>query len=480
MPEVKDKEPWAEDLLCKLWEDSLLNATYGLVHDLYRISQSKVNGPFAANMTYHGVATLMGALRGQKAFVGPMSGEQKRRIAEAKRIEFAALQQRVHDVEHAFKDFVGSKSGELMVAALDRMDALTANCKLYSAVCEEFCRAHVRIECIDSHLSVPKLVQAMKQDIGLKDICVLYLLHASDVPLPRAAHTRAAKDEQDDPASTPRMDRGNWQDLLGSAASLVVSSPSHSALLLIHSLRAPKKVPVPFYNLDFTKVVSTAGLNVDYEAHLAWEGSPQGRPPRRLTVAVRTDTPNAFNTDEGIMPYSRIITMPSPKGTEDYFKVQNVTTLRDTDVADTSNLSVPERQAILGASTFKGLFLKVLTSLPAAGDFNKELNSAPLKRRKVAKKEDSDGEESRPEVKDEDETEDQDQEMASAGSPGAAGRSGSLSGPGASTVASSPPKPAPASAGKTNMPLLVVSLGLSNGNVAVAAAETVVASDTRF
>ena len=70
--------------------------------------------------------------------------------------------------------------------------------------------------------------------------------------------------------------------------------------------------------------------------------------------------------------------------------------------------------------------------------------------------------------------------MASAGSPGAAGRSGSLSGPGASTVASSPPKPAPASAGKTNMPLLVVSLGLSNGNVAVAAAETVVASDTRF
>ena len=300
----------------------------------------------------------------------------------------------------------------------------------------------MRIECIDSHLSVPKLVQTMKQDIGLKDICVLYLFHASDVPLPRAAHTRAAKDEQDDPASTPRLDRGSrasWQELLGSAASLVVSSPSHSALRLIHSLRAPKKVPVPFYNLDFTKVVSTAGLNVDYEAHLAWEGSPKGRPPRRLTVAVRTDTPNAFNTDEGLTPYSRIITMPSPKGTEDYFKVQNVTTLRDTDVADTNNLSVPERQAILGASTFKGLFLKVLTSLPAAGDFNKELNSAPLKRRKVAKKEDSDGEESRPEVKDEDETEDQDQQMASAGSPGAAGRSSSLSGPGASTVASSLP-----------------------------------------
>ena len=69
--------------------------------------------------------------------------------------------------------------------------------------------------------------------------------------------------------------------------------------------------------------------------------------------------------------------MPSPKGTEDYFKVQNVTTLRDTDVADTNNLSVPERQAILGASTFKGLFLNVLTSLPAAGDFNTELNAAP-------------------------------------------------------------------------------------------------------
>ena len=85
VPEVKDKEPWAEDLLPKLWEENILNVTYGLVHDLYRISQSKVNGPFAANMTYHGVATLMGALRGQKAFVGPVSGEQKRRIAEAKR-----------------------------------------------------------------------------------------------------------------------------------------------------------------------------------------------------------------------------------------------------------------------------------------------------------------------------------------------------------------------------------------------------------
>ena len=95
-------------------------------------------------MTYRGVATLIAALRGQKAGAGPMSTEQKRRVAEVKRIEFSALQQQVRNVQQAFQDFVGARAAELMGAALDRMDALTANCELYTTVCVGFCKAHVR------------------------------------------------------------------------------------------------------------------------------------------------------------------------------------------------------------------------------------------------------------------------------------------------------------------------------------------------
>ena len=156
---------------------------------------------------------------------------------------------------------------------------------------------------------------------------------------------------------------------------MVVSASTHTALVLVHSLRAPKKVPVPHYNQEFTRTLTDARLNVDYEAHLAWEGNPRGRPPRRLTVAVCSDSSNAFNVDEGLMPYSRVITLPSPKAAEDYLRVQNVLSLRETDVADTNNLSVPERQAILGTATLKSFFLMVPNSLPNAADFNKELQA---------------------------------------------------------------------------------------------------------
>jgi hypothetical protein len=488
VPEVNDKEPWAATLLTRLWnEDTSLT----LVGDLYRISQSKVSGPFAQKMSYHGVATLMVALRGQRAASGPMCHEHRRRVGEAKRIEFLALQQRVHDVQRAFIDFVGVKCGELMEVALDRMDALTKNCELFSSVCEEFCHSRVRIECLDSHLSLPKLLQSMRKDVGETNLAVLYLFHVSDVPLPRGCSdkdSRAAKaiktDDADDEtagslvAGDPRAERGNkasWQALLGAAAAAVVNSASHSALLLVHSLRAPKGGAVPFYNQEFTKTLTNARLNVDYEAHVAWAaGSPKGRPPRRLTIAVCNDEANVW-VGEGLMPYSKILTLPCPKGTEDYLRVQNVLSLREMDAVDTNNLSVPDRQAILGTATYKSLFLNAKASLPTVADFNRDLQQATPgrgKRRRVTKREESADDEEMSNLKDEDV-----EDRGAASSPGVAGGAGSASGPGTGALPSStPPRATPNAVGKNTMPMLVVSLGLGNGNAAVAAVETAVAS----
>jgi hypothetical protein len=236
---------------------------------------------------------------------------------------------------------------------------------------------------------------------------------------------------------------------------------------------------VPFYNQEFAKTLSDARLNVDYEAHLAWEagGSAKGRPPRRLTVALCGDVPNVWAGD-GLMPYSRIITLPCPKSAEDYLKVQNVLSLREMDVADINNLSVPDRNAMLGAAAFKSLFLKAKAALPTAAEINKDLQmtAGRGKRRRLAKRDESDDEEEKPDVKGEI------LGGGAASSPGVAGRQGSAPGPGTGAAANPTPPQASSSrtggrsVGGTNMPMLVVALGVGNGNIAVAAVETVVAS----
>ena len=97
LPEVRGKEPWAEGLLKRLWEDSSSNDS--LVQDLYSISQNKVSSAFATTMTYRRVVMLSATLQVQKAVAGPMSNDQTRHVAEVTRIEFAALQQQVRNIQ---------------------------------------------------------------------------------------------------------------------------------------------------------------------------------------------------------------------------------------------------------------------------------------------------------------------------------------------------------------------------------------------
>jgi hypothetical protein len=104
-----------------------------------------------------------------------------------------------------------------------------------------------------------------------------------------------------------------------------------------------------------------------------------------MTVAVHvpSDNPpaNIFTRDStGIAPSSGILHLPTATGRDDYMKVQTVTSIRETDVADATSFSSVERAGILGGATLQGLMWSAHVSLPSLAAFNAEL-AAPLKRR---------------------------------------------------------------------------------------------------
>lgn len=484
-PQVADKEPWALGVVDTAWADGMF------LQELYRISQSKVSASFVQNLTYQGVSSLAALLRQHKVVCGPLSGEHKKKLMEGKRTEFASLRLRINDIQDAFVQFIETCSGQLMEAAMDRMDVMTTNSERYSAVCEEFCSAHVRIVCLDGPAALPSVLEGMRASMrsmwpGASDIPTLFLFNIADVPFPRAfsdKDMRAVKAARAMPgveevvalqAGDPRLERGqkdDWLQLLGAAAGQVAIASSFSVLLVVHALRAPRSGVIPFYNLEFMRVLTEARLNIDTEVVLTWDGKDTiGRPPRKMTVGVHIsgDGPpaNIFTRDSaGIAPATGILTLPKAKGPDDYMKVQNVTAIRETDVADSTSLSSIERAGILGNVTLKSLMRLAQASLPALATFKAEL-LAPPKRRggkcrmkaEGAKVEDGVKDEDLDEGRDEDDDEADEETPLKArrGAAAAVTRGGSLA------VAT---------------PMLVVALGVANGNIAVAAVDHVIESN---
>jgi hypothetical protein len=278
--QVADKELWAMEVVDKAWQAG------AFISDLYRLSQSKVSAGVAQQLTYQGVASLVALLRQNKVVCGPLSGEHKRKLLEGKRMEFHALKRTIEEVQQSFVEFIDSYAGQLMEAAMDLMDIMTQNCERYSDVCAEFSKTHVRIVHLDGAAALPSVLEAMRADVkrqwpGASDIPTLFLFNVADVPFPRAVSDkdiRAAKaarlpgvEDVTMNAGDPRLERGqkdDWLQLLGSAAGQVAVSPSFSALLLVHALRAPRSGVIPFYNLEFTKVLVEAPLNIDTEVML--------------------------------------------------------------------------------------------------------------------------------------------------------------------------------------------------------------------
>ena len=317
--EVAEREPWAVDAVEKAWTER------AFVTDLCRISQSKVSAATGQKLTYRGVGSLSTLLRQQKVLCGPLCGEHKRKMDEGKRAEFAALAVKIQRIQEDFIEHIERRSGQLMEMAVERMDLLTQNCDLFSQVSEQFSSAHCRIVHLDAPMTASVVINEMRNTVrgqwpGVHDVPTLIVVNVADVPLPRGVSDKDAKAvkaarvgaEEDDATATqlglglgdPRAERGtkaDWIQMLGSAACTMHSSPSFMMLLMAHALRAPRSVnAVPLYNLDFIKTLVESRLNVDNEVLLTWDKDSSGRPPRRATLALKSDVHNIFEGVVGV------------------------------------------------------------------------------------------------------------------------------------------------------------------------------------
>jgi hypothetical protein len=227
---------------------------------------------------------------------------------------------------------------------------------------------------------------------------------------------------------------------------------------MVHALRAPGGGVVPLYNLEFVKLLAETRLNVDTEILLCWDKDSTGRPPRKVTLArSSSDGRNVF---DGFLPANGVITLPKAKGPDDFMKPQNILAIRETDLADNA-LSSEERKAIIGSMAIKALASTARSSLPNLAAFRAEILN-PKRRRSLRAKKEGKGA-MKDEVKneedddelDEDDEDDHDQEET----PVAKRR-----------PVASPAKSSPA-------PMLLVVIGVANGNSAVAAVDLAIESN---
>ena len=477
--EIMDREPWASELVQNAWDNR------SLVADLYRITQAKVSAATAQKLTYLGIGSLMALLRQQKAVSGPMSGENKRKRDEGKRAEFLALKVKIDRVQQDFVEHIESACAKLMDIALQRMDVMNQNGDRYAKVCAEFCHLHVRIVALNGPMTATSTMSDFLTSVrslwpSLHELPCIYIMNLADVPFPRVVSEKDLKaaramlesvGEDDERVGTGdvKAEKGTkqeWNQLLGMAAAQVLSSPHHSMLLLVHALRAPKQVgALPMYNMEFIKTLVEVRLNVDMEILLGWDKDSSGRPPRRVTLAMKGGVRNVFEGGNGtncIIPASGVIVLPKAKGPEgDFMKVQNVLAIRETDVADSSNLSSAERMAILGSSSLKALIHLAKASVVNLSAFKAELAKGSCTKRRTtrAKKEEPHDDAAGPVKDEEDGTEpEQEEEEPSA-------------------VETPAKKHAPAQpAAAKNTPMVVIVLGVANGNVATAAADAAMES----
>jgi hypothetical protein len=294
-------------------------------------------------------------------------------------------------IERVQKDFgeqIESACGKLVDIALQRVDVMNQNGGRYAKVCAEFCQPHVRIVALNGPMTAMSTMSDFLTSVrslwpSLHELPCIYIMNLADVPFPRVVSEKDLKAARAMLVGTGdvKAERGTkqeWNQLLGMAAAQVLSSPHHSMLLLVHALRAPKQVgALPMYNMEFIKTLVEVRLNVDMEILLGWDKDSSGRPPRRVTLAMKGGVRNVFEGGNGtncIIPASGVIVLPKAKGPEgDFMKVQNVLAIRETDVADSNNLSSAERMSILGSSSLKALFHLAKASVVNLSAFKAEL-----------------------------------------------------------------------------------------------------------
>jgi len=234
-------------------------------------------------------------------------------------------------------------------------------------------------------------------------------------------------------------------------------------MLMVHALRAPGGGAVPFYNYEFVKLVADTRLNVDTEVLLCWDKDSTGRPPRKVTLARASACMDGRNVFDSFVPFNGVITLPKAKGPDDFMKPQNVLAIRETDLADNA-LSSEERKAIIGSTAIKALASGARASLPNLAAFHAEMLNPNKRRRSVRVKTKQEDKSAKDEVKneDDDEIEDQDQEDEDDEDE-------------LPPVAKKRPVASPSKSSPT--PMLLVVIGVANGNSAVGAVDLAIESN---
>ena len=456
-PTLLAEEPHAADAVHELY------LAGGIRQDLYRLSMGKISAQVGSTLTLRGVPAVDATLRRLALELRvPRSDEQLRRVAEGKRAEWVTLSNQARVVQQAFVDFVQDSCSKLLQDAVSRAEATAYNAKAGPEAANQFLQKYSRSVALASAAEATNSMERMREDMvtwwshkaphmSRKDqVPTFIIMHVDDVPLRdsgSAERRTAAAAEMEAEAKTgdPRTERGNrsqWMDLLSAAAAQVTTYPEHTILVLVHGRRAPSHLPLPQYNWEFQKVLVEAKLDVDNSVTFLWkkeQGAGKAGPkaaPRTATVAAGRN-PNTHQTVRNVfLQHSELLTgvfqdMP-PYSAGDLLRVQNVESLRELDVLDVNNMSSEERRSLLGSQWWTQLINPRVDAAQNVFDGERAKAAGPVK-----------AENTKRQKKEED---------TAATPPRGSGATAAL--------ASASPRP-----------LLVISVGISNGNLAMALAD---------